>query len=246
MMLKLTANSGTLRYAVNIDTVSPALGTMSNYALGDTITLGNPAIIFLTPPIATVTGVSAGAVTTFEIIDPGIAAGEAPAHNITLTQTSTSGAGTGFAVVVNFGPISSRASFTGGAGVVSIQSTTITLTAAQITNSFTTPIPIVSGIPGRTIVCLANYYQYNHNTVDPTSGNHFYIEYTGDTNNNYIYQAIAWNHFVSGSYLSTAQASTVTGLSLTSLINVGLTLGTFTSNPDGNGTFTITLIYAAI
>jgi hypothetical protein len=71
---------------------SIALGNAgSGYAIGDTITLTCSGCTFAANPLAIVSAVSGGAVTTFQMTLPG-AISQAPANSLTFTQSATSGA----------------------------------------------------------------------------------------------------------------------------------------------------------
>ena len=98
----------------------------SGYAVNDTLTFGGPA--FSTPVIATVQGISGGAITNLAIIQPGVLTGTLPSNPV--TATATSGSGTGAAINLVWGVQSvtvssggdysalptSPASVTGGSG----------------------------------------------------------------------------------------------------------------------------------
>lgn len=80
----------------------------TGYAVGDTVTLTCTNSTISVNPIVVVSAVSAGAITGFHVTEVGQFTALNAQVSATLTQSATSGVGTGFTCTANFGPIAAK------------------------------------------------------------------------------------------------------------------------------------------
>lgn len=90
--------------------VSSPVSAGTGYADGDDVTLTCSGCVFTSSPHITVTGVNAGAVTSFQMTSPGVATDIPRGGVATFSQVATTGAGTGLTLTARFAPIASNLS----------------------------------------------------------------------------------------------------------------------------------------
>lgn len=113
------ANFGGLQFAIAPGSISSPSGSMTNYALGDTITLQCTGIVFSVPPVVGVTSVTNSAVVDYAVTNPGITSNSPNTGSVVCSQNTTSGVGAGFTMTASLGLIAANLSMqalaTGGA-----------------------------------------------------------------------------------------------------------------------------------
>jgi hypothetical protein len=116
----LAVEFGGLQFAVAPGSLSNPVTAGTGYAVGDQVTAACSGVTFSTAPIIGVTAVSAGAVTSYAVVNPGVTSSAPASGGCGFTQASTTGSGSGLTFTASFGLIaaslSAPALSTGGTG----------------------------------------------------------------------------------------------------------------------------------